>query len=216
MKNLIRNIILFVVLATASLQAMAFSLPHDTVYFYNTWEQILSDSPKLMYVDPWVDPITPYEVVIFGENETYNNSIWTEHIAATLGDSIWLINSEYLQREFKGDAKNLNAYVPFFFNDKVAFAVADAIPIVKDLLLGVPEDASIGVDYYYIDFKKREVIRVTPKVLSGLLEDYHDLQMRYEGMKDYKKRPIIEEYFFQFVDRATEDPMRPFILDLVE
>ena len=40
--------------------------------------------------------------------------------------------------------------------------------------------------------------------------------MRYEGMKDYKKRPIIEDFFFQFVDRATEDLMRPFILDLTD
>ena len=105
MKNLIRNILLFMVLATASLQAMAFSLPHDTVYFYNTWEQLLIDSPATMYVDPWIDPITPYEVIIETPNEKYNDAIWNKHIAAVLGDSIWLINSEYLQREFKGDAK---------------------------------------------------------------------------------------------------------------
>ena len=60
------------------------------------------------------------------------------------------------------------------------------------------------------------MLRVTPEVLSRLLEDYHDLQMRYEGMKDYKKRPVIEDFFFQFVDRATEDLMRPFILDLTD
>ena len=216
MKNLIRNIMLFMVLATASLQAMAFSLPHDTVYFYNTWEQLLIDSPATMYVDPWIDPITPYEVIIETPNEKYNDDIWNKHIAAVLGDSIWLINSEYLQREFKGDAKNLNAYVPFYFNDKVAFAVTDAIPSVKELLLGLPEDAPIGVEYYYIDFRNRKVLRVTPEVLSRLLEDYHDLQMRYEGMKDYKKRPVIEDFFFQFVDRATEDLMRPFILDLTD
>ena len=58
--------------------------------------------------------------------------------------------------------------------------------------------------------------KVTPQVLSELLEDYHDLQVRYEGMKDYKKRPVIEYFFLMFVDRASQDFMRPYILDLVE
>ncbi len=58
--------------------------------------------------------------------------------------------------------------------------------------------------------------RVTHEYLSELLEDYPDLQMRYEGMKDYKKREIIEDYFFKYIDRATEDIMRPYILDLTE
>jgi hypothetical protein len=56
---------------------------------------------------------------------------------------------------------------------------------------------------------------VTHSYLSELLSEYHDLQMRYEGMKDYKKREIIEDYFYKFIDRATEDIMRPYILDLV-
>ena len=72
------------------------------------------------------------------------------------------------------------------------------------------------LEYYYIDFVNREVLRVTPKVLSDLLEDYHDLQMRYEGMKDYKKSEIIEDYFFKYIDRAVNDVMRPSVLDLME
>ena len=61
---------------------------------------------------------------------------------------------------------------------------------------------------------KKKVQKVTPEVLSNLLESYHDLQMRYEGMKNYNKREIIHDYFYKYVDRATEDFMRPFILDL--
>ena len=37
MKNWIRNMMLGVV-AMVSLQAVATEEPHDTVYFYNTWE----------------------------------------------------------------------------------------------------------------------------------------------------------------------------------
>ena len=217
MKNWIRNMMLGVV-AMVSLQAVATEEPHDTVYFYNTWEQIMAQDPVAMIVDPWIDPITPYEVIIESLNENYNEIIWDTHIAATLGDSIWLINSEYLQREFGEDARKLDAFIPFFFNEKVAYAVFNSNPSVKDILFGRAEEdiANMDADYYYIDFKNRKVRRVTPSVLSELLEDYHDLQMRYEGMKDYKKPYIIEDYFFKFIDRATDDVMRPKILDLVD
>ncbi len=216
MKNWIRNI-MFSLLALTSFHAMAGSEPHDTVYFYNTWEQIISQTPAAAILDPWIDPITPYEVIIETADANYNQIIWDKHIAATIGDSIWLINSEYLQRDFTGDAKKLNAFVPFFFNEKEAYLISDANLTVKEILFGRSDmDYNDVMDYYYIDFKDRKVRRVTPKVLSELLEDYHDLQMRYEGMKDYKKRHIIEEYFFKYIDRATQDIMRPYILDLVE
>ena len=58
--------------------------------------------------------------------------------------------------------------------------------------------------------------KVTYRYLSELLEDYHDLQMRFEGMKDYKKRYMVEEFFFNYIERATDDVLRPYILDLVE
>ena len=62
----------------------------------------------------------------------------------------------------------------------------------------------------------RRVIKITPESLSELLEDYHDLQMRYEGMKNHKKHEIIEDYFYKYIDRATEDILRPYIIDLVD
>lgn len=215
MRNWLRNIVLAVA-ALASFQGVAQTEPHDTVYFYNTWEQILTQTPAAVILDPWIDPITPYEVIIETADENYNQIIWDEHIAATIGDSIWLINSEYLQREFKGDVKRLNAFVPFFFNDKVAYAISVGSLSVKDILFGTDDSYYSGeVDYYYFDFFNHKVLKITPAVLIDLLEDYHDLQMRYEGMKDYKKRHIIEDYFFKYIDRATQDVMRPYILDLM-
>ena len=203
MKNWIRNIML-VAVAMTSLQAVANDEPHDTVYFYGSWEQI-------------IDVISPYMVVIETNDDRYNDLIWNNHIAATLGDSIWLINTEYLKRDFDGDTRKLDAFAPFFFNEKVAYVVGHGNLSLKDLLFGTTDSYYSGeVDYFYIDFKNRKVLKVTPSVLIDLLEDYHDLQMRYEGMKDYKKRPIIEEYFFKFLDRASQDIMRPNILDLVD
>ena len=212
MNNRIRHIILLV-LALTSLQALANSEVKDTIYFYDTWEQILDKSPCAMGLDPLLFT-DGYSIVFDFNDRNFNGNVSNQYIAANVGDSIWFVNSRYLQKNFKGNAKDLNNYVPLFYNDKVAYAVTRAKPSFMELMIG--EEYSTEIDYYYIDFINRKVLRVTSAALSNLLEDYHDLQMRYEGMKDYKKRYIIEDYFFKYVDRATDDTMRPFILDLTD
>lgn len=212
MKKRICNLMLAVFALTA-LQAAADTARHDTVYFYKTWEQVLYMEPSAMAVDPYVYP-SAFDIEFWTENDHFNDNIDNEFIAATVGDSIWLINSHYLSKNFKGDAGSLKNYVPLFFNDKVAYAVYEANLSVKELLLGDSE--TLEVDYYYIDFYNNMVRRITHSTLSELLDEYHDLQMRYEGMKDYKKRYMIEYFFFKYVDRATEDYMRPYILDLMD
>lgn len=219
MKHWIRLIVVAAMAFVTSHAMATDAVPHDTVYFYDTWEQIFDMTPEAMIIDPYVAALTPYQVAIETADDALNDAIYDSHIAATLGDSIWLINSRYLKREFKGDTKKLKEFIPVFFNDKTAFLAyvgyGDNIGL-KNILFGdwVDVDYDEIVDYYYIDFVNRKVIKVTPEALVGLLEDYHDLQMRYEGMKDYRKRYIIQDYFFKYIDRASQDFMRPYILDL--
>ena len=201
------------VVAMTSLHAMAYTEGHDTIYFYKTWEQVFYQEPSAMFIDPYIYALD-YEIAFEVDDEDFNESIIKDYIVATICDSVWLVNSHYLKKHFKGDARNLNNYVPLYFNQKLAYAIYNGSLSVKDLLLGDTE--SDEFDFYYIDFFNRKVKRVTPAVLSELLEDYHDLQMRYEGMKDYKKRYIIQDYFYKYIDRASEDIMHPYILDLVE
>ena len=218
MKNWFKYVMLTVV-AICSLQAIAgdYGL-RDTVYLYNTWEQMFEKTPVSMLVDPYIDAVTPYEIYLTPKNGTALNR---KHLAATLGDSIWLINTDYFKGSFKGDVENLRGFVPVFFNEKVAYFMYVGYGEnlgVKDLLFGNLDnvDYSEKCDFYYIDFFNRKVLKVNSDVLSGLLNDYHDLQMRYEGMKDYKKKSVIQDYFYRFIDSATDDIMRPYILDLVE
>ena len=195
----------------------------DTVYFYDTWQQMLDREPASMLVSPIIEAETPYAIDIY---TTTNDYSLYKHMAATLGDSIWLMSSEYLKRfNNEGDAGKLdrNVFIPVFFNEKVAFLTyvgyGDNLSLLDILIGGGSRDEEEFIDvmdYYYIDFMHHRVNKVTPEVLSGLLEDYHDLQVRYEGMKDYKKRSMIEYFFLLFVDRASQDIMRPYILDLVE
>ena len=53
MKNRMRNMIVLMVLAMTSIQAVALTseMPHDTIYFYNTWEQMFNEEPVIALVD---------------------------------------------------------------------------------------------------------------------------------------------------------------------
>ena len=203
MKNWLSYMIAIAFLASIPLHAQAVEEQRDTVFFYNTWEQLFYHEPDLMVYDPYVYVNTPFDIYLGAEDKVLNDSIRDIYMVAAFGDSTYLINSKYLRREFGGDADRLRGYIPFAFNERVAYT--GKLNVTGDKL-----------EYYYIDFVNREVLRVTPKVLSDLLEDYHDLQMRYEGMKDYKKSEIIEDYFFKYIDRAVNDVMRPSVLDLME
>ena len=219
MKNWTRCVIV-ICLAVCSLHAASQVQERDTVYFYDTWEDMFDMNPSSMVISPYIEAETPYAIDIYttaGDYRLY------DHITATLGDSIWLISGSYLMKHFKGDSNKFGyKYIPVFFNEKIAFMTyvgyGDNLSL-KNILFGdTGEDIDFTkiVDLYYIDFIKHKVRKVTPEVLSELLEDYHDLQMRYEGMKDYKKRHIIADFFYKYVDRASQDFMRPNILDLVD
>ena len=207
-----------ILLSSGSLHMAAQSQERDTVFFYDSWGDMFDVSPSGMIISPIIECETPYAVDIFTTTDDYR---LYKHLAATIGDSIWLVSSHYLMQNFKGDIRHINyKFMPVFFNDKIAFFYYVGYGqnlSVKSLLLGEGDvDYSEIVDVYYIDFLKHTVRKVTPEVLSELLEDYHDLKMRYEGLKDYKKREIIFDYFNKYVERATDDIMRPYILDLVK
>ena len=66
---------------------------------------VTADTPYRIFIDIWNGNV-------FGGNLYINSSV-----AATLGDSIWLINAEYLKRNFTGDVKHLEGFSPLFFNE---------------------------------------------------------------------------------------------------
>ena len=224
MKQNLQNIVLAMLLMMAALQSWSQTVPGDTVFFYKTWNQMLNKTPEAVIFNPMIDAYTPYEVYIETLDEELDKSLREDYVAAALGDSIWLISSDYVKQNFKGDVKKLSGFMPVMFNDKLAYFNFLRLNAwnssIMDFLFGASdfegESVNVVPDIYYLDFMNHRVRRLTPEVLSELLEDYHDLQMRYEGMKDYKKHDVIEDYFFKYIDRATDDIMRPYILDLME
>ena len=218
MKTFLRHIFILVVVAMSSLFAHA-DTPSDSLYifFYDNWDRMLDDQPVAMIVNPDLVVNSPYEVYFDTGDEQLDDKINEEFIAFSLYDSTWYVNSRYIKKIFDGDLKHIRGFVPLYFNEKTAFVKSPGPMTVKDVLLGTGVDGVTvrSIDYYYMDFKNRRLERVTSDYLSHLLEDYHDLQMRYEGTKDYKKDYVIEDYFFKYIDRYTEDLMTPRIVDLV-
>ena len=211
MSNLSRHLFL-VVLAMSALCARAEDEPHDTVYFYGSWQQMFDALPDTVIVDPKIDEYSPFELYFETNDKKVNKRIKNEYVAAALGDTTWFINSNYLKEYFKGDAKRLNGYVAMFFNEKMAYAVAEEYSYAE---LGDMGFTVVSTYNYYIDFEKRKVLRVDEKLLSKLLADYPDLRMRYEGMRDNDRERIISDFFMQYVDRVSDNPAQPYILDIV-
>ena len=178
----------------------------DTIYFFETWEQMLMNTPASIYDFPDELPPEPDEIHFHLEDDSLAHFVNDKYMAAALGDSIWYINTRYLKDKFNLGTLTKQGYLTLFFNEKVAYL----------LVFYIYPYEGYDVFYYYLDFQNRKVLEVDQKVLSALLEDYPDLQMRYEGMKYNKKTDIIIDYFLKFIDRASTDVLRPDILDLVD
>ncbi len=211
--NGLSRYVFLIFIAMATFNVVAMDEPSDTVYFYSTWRQVLYEEADTMIVDPVIDVYSPFEIYVVTSDKKLNNRINKEFIAATLGDSTWLVNSHYVKKNFKGSSKKLHGYVPLFFNDKVAYAVAEEYSYAE---IGDMGFNVISTYNYYIDFDKRKVIRIDAKAMDALLSDYPDLRMRYEGFKDNERSAILNMFFYQYVDRVNNDTQRPYILDLVE
>jgi len=219
----VRYLLLVLAMAISSFPCVAAGVAeHDTVFFYDTWKELLNKQPVAVVVDPDVITLTPYEVYIDTGIDETNELIMENHMACSLGDSIMLVNGEYLQKHFKGKTSNLRGFIPICFNDRLAFITCNGNVSLDDVLQECTVDyydknqPVFRFEYWYIDFVNKKIERVNSKYLSRLLGDYHDLLMRYEGMRDYKKQYVIDEFFFEFVDRAAVDVMRPSILNYVE
>ena len=219
MKTWLKYIMTMVLAASCAFHSVAYDSPkNDTVYLYNSWEQMLFMEPMAMLINPEIVAYSPFSVNILTTDEEVIKQVSEEgHMAISIGDSIWLASSDYIKHEFKGDVKAFDGYVPLFFTDKVAYMTYPDGSSLMEILFGTDESYGIEkISYFIIDFENKSVKKLTHKYLSELLEGYHDLKMRYEGMKDYKKSEIIEYFFFQYINRVDQDIFKPYIIDIVE
>ena len=206
MRNWIKHIIFLVmVLLSSQVVTGQEEMQRDTIYFFQTWEQMLMNDPVNIYDFPDELPPVPDEIHFAFEDDSINHLINDEYLAAAQGDTLWYVNTRHLAKRFDMGDLTKKGYVPVFFDDKVAY------------LLVYYFYAYDGYDclYYYLDFKNRKVLTVNHKTLRTLLNDYSDLRMQYDSMKDNKSSVIVDEFFFRYIDRVSQDISRPDILDLI-
>ena len=206
--------------------AQEYSARHDSVWVYNSWEAILDQWPDTLIVNPEISVWTPYDIEFETRSKATNEMLKHQTVAVAGGDTTWLVNTQWLKDQgYKGDIKKMEDYAPLFFNAKVAFI--QCVPTrtssgmaLLGALLGDPELFSEDpwenpADFFWIDFDNKRVDKIDHKKLSELLSVYPDLQRRFEQMRDYKKRYIIQSFFIDFIKRAERDPSYPYIYDLL-
>ena len=166
---------------------------HDSVYVYNSWEAILDQWPDTMLVDPEIVAVTPFDIIIATPDEKdTQRMLQRKTVAVAVGDSLWLMSGQYLQRNFKGESKHMDAFVPMYFNAKVVFVQYNRPhrnfgTTLLDMLFE-SEDYDYEDELYYtvaplylLDFENKRLHKVDHNVLSQLLADYPDLLRRYES-----------------------------------
>lgn len=199
--------------------AQATEQPHDTVMVYNSWQAIFDNTPTVLAIDPYIEAVTPFTIVVDSRDAAMHR-VLTDAMAITVADheggTIWLMNTDWLNAHYEGDCDVMAAFVPLFFNEKVAFLHWSDTPspgMFEALFGGVTEvtdeDYYNNADYYVIDVPNRYVTHISRKTLPQLLSPYHDLLMRYQGMKNYKKQSVVNYFFNEWVQRATADPFVP-------
>lgn len=216
--------LLCLVATTLVATAQEYQARHDSVWVYNSWEAIMDQWPDTLLVNPEIEVWTPYDIEFKTRSKAANQMLEEQTIAVAVGDTTWLINTKLLQDQgYKGDVKKMDDFAPLFFNAKVAFI--QCVPThtsngmaLLGALLGDPELFSEDpwenpADFFWIDFENKRVDKIDHKKLSELLSVYPDLQRRFEQMRDYKKRYIIQSFFIDFIQRASRDPGYPYLLD---
>lgn len=206
------------------MSAQQYRARHDSVWVYNSWEAIMDQWPDTVIINPEITAWTPFDIEFEAIDKDVNHMLKKQTVAVAVGDSIWLINTQWLRdNKYKGDCKKMDDYTPLFFNAKVAFI--QCVPThtstgmaLLGALLGdseafTPDPWADEADFFWIDFETKRVDKVDHKKLSELLGDYPDLRRRFEQMADYKERYMVQSFFIDYVQRAERDPGYPDILD---
>ena len=113
--------------------------------------------------------------------------------------------------------------MPLFFNEKIAFiqyipTEISYLPIEIDSFEGVTAGVgkygiyNVGGDYGYvavphflIDIVSRQITLVDRSFLLVLLERYPDMKRRYEMMADQNEFYMINQFFWDYVDRLSKE-----------
>lgn len=203
---------------------------NDTLMIYNSWEAIFDLIPDTIVANPEIKVRSEYDFEFKATSrdaKAVNKMLKNKAVAVCLGDTLWLINSDWLKRNFKGDCKHFSRYVPLYYTGKIAFVQFQRNnPTVGGFLLNLLVDGVLGADsgigmgdgyngetpkLYWIDFDNLRVREVNKNLLLELLEPYPDLLQRYTFRQYQDETYLINEFFLDYVNRLNRDPEVPYL-----
>lgn len=222
--------IIFVAILLVSLSpASSASDPYTATSVYLSWEAIFDECPDTVIYSPRLEDHSPFDIEVLPTSK-YDNAtkrlLEKKALACAVGDSLWLINSKAIKRDFKGDCGKFDHYVPLYFSAKVAFVEYQkygpsfggiVLNIFLDGILGLNSDIGLDdnsdeiPDFYLLNFATHRVEKIDYKLMKLLLAPYPDLLRRYEQMHDYKEKYMVRDFFLQYVDRLNEDESVPYL-----
>ncbi len=206
----------------------------DTLMVYNSWKSVFYTGHDTVAINPNVEIYSPFQYKFKPtekDRKSLSKMIEKQSVAVAIGDSVWLVNSKYLKDSLAGSYnKYFHDFLPLYFSEKIAFF--QYLPTEIDYL-GVEIDNFEGLQYYVgvgrssvleypsgiidvahfvIDLENKMVFLVDKNYLLLLLERYPDMKRRFEMMQGQNEFYLINEFFWDYVDRISQDPYAPDIV----
>lgn len=198
--------------AQAADEARADTTAYDTVYIYSNWKSIMANDPAAAYSGPIVYYNNELETEVFTSDAESQLVVDNQAIAANIGDTLWLANTNYINKVFNNKREWFLNYIPLYFTEKIAFVKFwNGYPSEYYMRLMPNKKVETIFTYdcqssfFILDFIDRQLVELNYKVLTSLLARYPDLQMRYLAMKRYKAQDVVDFYFMQYIDRLKND-----------
>ena len=114
-------IVTFIIMCATSMKSQEhkYQVRHDSLMVYQSWEAMFDGVADTIVINPAITAYSPYQVEFDGIKKPVNKMLKDETVAVALGDTLWYINSQWLKKNFKGDSKHMNYYVPLYFSGKI-------------------------------------------------------------------------------------------------
>lgn len=206
----------------------------DTLMVYNSWQSVFYTGPDTMAINPNIEISSPFQYKFKPtekDRKPLSKMIEKQSVAVAIGDSVWLVNSKYLKDSLQGGYnKYFRDYLPLYFSEKIAFFqylpteieyldveidnfenLQYYVGVGRSSLLEYPGGVA-DVAHFVIDLENKTVFLVDKNYLLYLLERYPDMKRRFEMMAGQNEFYLINEFFWDYVDRISRDPYAPNIV----
>ena len=182
-----------------------------SVEVFRSWDAIFDNVADTTVLTSRISAKTEFDIHIEPQNKKDKKVkvlLKDSTVAVHIDSTLWLISSDYIKREFKGDCQHFSHFVPLYFSPQIAFVqwqpnrFSMGRILLSGFTLGIVDltgDPGEVAPYYLLDFDDMTVKKVDSDLLLQLLDDMPRLKRRYEQMADNQEQYMINEFFLDYV-----------------